>query len=96
MRYIQLLQTTRFVVFQLANFFLFFFSGKYLISAWMTSIIHLQIRVKSVSGMLLKSVLSAHQVAGSEVNGYLPTKKEQLFRPCAKIDSKPKLYRSAR
>jgi len=31
MRYIQLMQTTRFVVFQLANFFLFFFSGKYLI-----------------------------------------------------------------
>ena len=31
MRYIQLMQTTHFVVFQLANFFLFFFSGKYLI-----------------------------------------------------------------
>ena len=31
MRYIQLMQTTQFVVFQLANFFLFFFSGKYLI-----------------------------------------------------------------
>jgi len=31
MRYMQLMQTTRFVVFQLANFFLFFFSGKYLI-----------------------------------------------------------------
>jgi len=31
MRYIRLMQTTQFVVFQLANFFLFF-SGKYLIS----------------------------------------------------------------
>jgi len=31
MRYLQLMQTTRFVVFQLANFFSFFFSGKYLI-----------------------------------------------------------------
>jgi len=31
MRYIQLMQTTQFVVFQLANFFLFF-SGKYLIA----------------------------------------------------------------
>ena len=31
MRYIQLMQPTHFVVFQLANFFLFFFSGKYLI-----------------------------------------------------------------
>jgi len=32
MRYIQLMQTTQFVVFQLAKFFLFFFTGKYLIS----------------------------------------------------------------
>jgi len=34
MRYIQLMQTTQFVVFQLANIFLFFFSSKYLIEEW--------------------------------------------------------------
>jgi len=34
MRYIQLMQTTQFVVFQLANFFLFFFSGKYLMAKY--------------------------------------------------------------
>jgi len=32
MRYIQLMHTTRFVVFQQANFFLFVFSRKYLIT----------------------------------------------------------------
>jgi len=55
MRYIQLMQMTRFVGFQLANFFLFFFSGKYL----NVFIRKLQIKftglVKKVSDSSLKS-----------------------------------------
>jgi len=53
MRYMQLMQTPRFVVFQLANFFLFFFSGKYLIT------FTLSVMVSSQASRTLSTVAGA-------------------------------------
>jgi len=45
-----MMQTTRFVVFQLADFLLFFFSGKYLIRTFGKSAPHTCVHAAKVSG----------------------------------------------
>jgi len=60
MSYLQLMQTTRFVVFQLANFFLFFFPGKYFICLFFTSMagsIACTFILKNNKKMLLNKIL---------------------------------------
>ena len=57
MKYIQLMPTTRFVVFQLADFFLFFFSGKNLIILLKKRVVKLN-RKENISEYL--NELSAH------------------------------------